>query len=159
MVQLAAIAKTEKEWELDGYTVNYEAPQNVLLPTKAATIATTGVSSIDPSSLIATKLWGFVDEYTEFKDMEEMDDPPGVLDDGRMEFGRFFVVSCSTLDLAHYICSKSPIIGTPYELTYELNDRGLIPAERAKDMENKRNTEVQERRDTASKAAYQLVRE
>ncbi len=151
-----AIAREASTWEFDGYTVNYEPSQNAIFPNNAATIATTGVSSVDPTGLVA-ELWGFVYEYVE--ELQIVADPPYLLDDDMVVFGKFFVVSCSTLDLAHYICSKTPIVGTPYELVYELNDRGLLPAERARDMESKRNRDVQEGRDTASSAAYQMVKD
>ena len=120
----------QNSWDFDDYTVVFEPPQNVILHSNAATIAITGVSSVDPTALIA-ELWEFVDEYTEQHNLD-LDSAPGLLNDNRMEFGKFFVVSCSSLDLAYYICSKTPIVGTPYELVYELNGRGLVPAERAR---------------------------
>ena len=115
------IAIDIKSWEFQGYEVVYEPPQTVIFPTNAATIATTGISSVDPVGLVA-ELWAFVDEYIEEKGLHGNVKTPDLLGDGRIEFGKIFAISCSTLDLAYYICSKQPIVGTPYELVYKLNE-------------------------------------
>jgi len=147
----------DKVWDCEGYTVNYEPPQNILYPNNPATIATTNISSVDPAGLIA-ELRGFVDEYIE-QYAGGFEEEPALLDDHRVDFGKFFVVSCSTVELAHYICSKFPVVGTPYELVYELNDRGLVTADRARDNDKKYRDDMHDARESSAQAAYQMVKD
>ncbi len=99
-----------------------------------------------------------MDEYIE-QYAGGFEEEPALLDDHRVDFGKFFVVSCSTVELAHYICSKFPVVGTPYELVYELNDRGLVTADRARDNDKKYRDDMHDARESSAQAAYQMVKD
>ncbi len=99
-------------------------------PTNPATITTTGISSIEPITLIAEQ-WGFVDKYCWINDITEDLEPEGLLDDARVEFGKIFVVSYTSPELTAFICAEATAHGTGYEFLSLLNDRGLVSLARA----------------------------
>jgi len=107
-----------------GYKVSFEIPSFIPI-NNAATIATTRIWKVQETTL-RNELKTWIDAY--------MATPEGsgggsamhyLLEGGGKVLDKIFYVSCSTVELALYICSQIPKKGTPYELAYTLNNHQL----------------------------------
>lgn len=108
-----------------GWAISYK-PAAAIKCRNAATIATCEVHDFDEGTL-EQELKGWEDRFNKDATRNKGRQDHRVLNDGRMDDG-IFSISCSSLDLAAYICEQIPEEGgTPYEFAYHLNGNQLKP--------------------------------
>lgn len=94
---------------------------------------------------LMNEVWGFVDEFNSLKQGRD----EYLLDDCKIWHDKVFAVSCSSFALADFLCTKTPIVGSPYEYVYILNENGLLPTYK-KEALAKRETENQQQKANAN---------
>lgn len=123
------LANTNGSWTYKSYTISYELPTNFILVESPAMIATTCTAATE-TAVILSELFGFLDRFKEIQQKKGGYCEHSLLDNGDRHAGDIFAISCSSMELATFICDQTPIIGSPYELVYDLNGRSLIPRAR-----------------------------
>lgn len=82
---------------INGYPVVYEAPTDTTLAKSFATIACTGISTIESDTLKA-ELWGILDAYNGA--LDPASEPAAFLNDNNLFNGSILTISGSTMELA-----------------------------------------------------------
>jgi len=151
------MAATSGAWAYKNYTVTYELPTNFIPVDSPAMIATTGIAATE-NAVIMSELFGYQDKFNIDHGTTDTEEHV-LLDDGDRCFGDVFALSCSSIELAKWICEQIPIVGTQYELVYDLNGRSLIPRGQFESMRAREDDTKQENRDRLSAEHTQLAKE
>ena len=149
-------------WEWLSYSITYTRPDDYIAVNSPAMIACTdfGTCNDNHMEVLLAELQTLTDAFNNGKTL--VDDIPlhYVLDDGAFWHGRFFAVSCSSLDLANYIIANADNrVMNDYEkryweFVYDLNEH-RCRTKRARDYFADRDRDAtQTANNEATKAAY-----